>query len=273
MAYPRAENLAQAGKPAVLAQIYFSPSFTAAPPVIIVPDLSRGASFYAAFANSLSEAGFFVILLQHTTGDSKPTSFLEANADASLWKSWHEAGTVALDWLDTQTRDSTTYSQFIEKTKVGVIGHGFGGYIAASLCGFKKSAGIFSSIGKSDDRVGTVVLFGTPTGLVRSPNQNSFSGVTIPLLAFFGEIDHVGGFKVTSANMRGPVNASRGTGYFGFLPGSDGADCFNDRNPRFQIVTWLTQAFLFANLTGDADWQRQIDGIGFSPLLQFSPKQ
>ena len=256
-------------KSLVFADVCFSPNYDSTVPVLFVPDLKPPPAGYRFFINSLADSGFFVISLAAAPDDGEAPEFFDALKMDAFWKKKRREAAAAFAWIDSQSQTSAAYFGRLDKTRVGVIGHGFGGYIAALLGGMHHRIGIFSAFNDVNPRVGAVVLIGTPTDLLMSPKKSSFSGCRIPILSFYGTADFTGGFKISEVNMRGAFEGNAGKSYFAMLPGGDGQDYFLSSSPRAVIVSSITSAFLFSFLANDSGWRATLSNITGSSLLYF----
>ena len=145
---------------------------------------------YAGITDHWVSHGYVVILLNHWDSPNSQLR-LPANAQTTLVASRARDMSFVLDSLDQIEQVVPALSGKIDRTRLGVAGHSFGGMIALIKAGLSlkdpESPGV--SVSYADNRFSAAVVMSGVGVMPLQMNDDAFDSVQFPLIATGGTLD------------------------------------------------------------------------------------
>lgn len=221
-------------------------------------------------------AGHGFVVLQPTHLNTKTLAIQHKEGHELGWDSRPSDMAQILDELDTIEATVPTLKGRLDKNKIAVVGHSFGGLTASILLGASNmKPGGGSQLNARDPRIKAGVVIGgtgssndlTDAGRRILPFYKiDFTGMTTPALVVCGEEDdipysstgpqwHADPYKLAP----GPKDlmwVKGGKHGFGGVSGWDAAECADGSPERLAFVQRMTWAYLRSQLfEGDNSWE------------------
>jgi dienelactone hydrolase len=254
---------------------------------IIVFSHGNGQSLYGygPLADFWAAHGFVVI--QPTHLDSRTLRLGQDDPRRPLlWRSRVEDLKRVLDQLDCIETSVPTITGRLDRSRIAVAGHSWGGQTASMLLGARHPHPENGSVvDMSDDRVKAGVLFAAPGrgGNDLSPFATQhfpfmhpdFSGMTTPTLVVAGDNDHGrmttrgpdwwADAYVMSPGSKCLLTIFGGEHSLGGIPGYEAAETTDESHERVAAVQWLSWAYLRSTLyPGDQAWPEAVAALSES---------
>jgi predicted dienelactone hydrolase len=151
-------------------------------PLIVISHGNGGSHLiYHTISSYLAKKGFIVVSLEHY-GNNRNNNEL-AKSDLNLkYRPQHIS--LAIDHLISDK----AFSSHIDKDKISIIGHSFGGYSALAIAGGKPSTNSGEKLNiEKDSRINSIVLMAPAAGYFAS--DSALKEVNTPILLLTAEHD------------------------------------------------------------------------------------
>ncbi len=151
-------------------------------PLIIISHGNGGSHLiYHTISTYLVAKGFVVVSIEHY-GNNRNNNTLEKSDLNLVYRPQHISLTI-----DSLLSDKL-FSTIINKDKITIIGHSFGGYTALAVAGGKPSTSIGKRIEVEKDTRITAIVLMAPAAAYFTP-KDSLNEIDIPILLLTAEFD------------------------------------------------------------------------------------
>ncbi len=167
-------------------------------PLVIISHGNSGSYLlYRTISNYLAQQGFIVACIEHYGNNRKNNELSESTENLTL-RPRHVSLTI------DAVLEHELFMSSTEEDAIAMIGHSFGGYTALAVAGGTPWTVTREKVKVAhDDRIRTIVLMAPAAGYFMPPS--ALSSVSVPILLYTGEHDHITPRKWTSDVIVGGV--------------------------------------------------------------------